>query len=184
VNVKTLKNIAAFACVAALVVPAGVLAKGPNGNGKSGEQHGKNAKPHHVNAKCKKPLVGFTLHGTLAAGSTPASLNVTVKKANKHARQYVSGGVFTVNTTGVKVKYVGASPWDPGAELHLSDWKVVVVGKVLKTKKKCTPDNSIQPQIRKVMVIGPGAGESGSNESGSNESGNNESGNNQSGSNT
>ncbi|HEX6715193.1 MAG TPA: hypothetical protein VF066_17515 [Thermoleophilaceae bacterium] len=166
---KTLKKIATVACVAALAVPAAVLAKGPNNGDHGNHQHGKNTKPHHVSAKCKKPLVGFTLHGTLADGSTAQSLNVTVKRANKHARKFVVNGVFPVDTTGVKVKYVGDNPFTtPGAELHFKDWKVVVVGKVLKTKKRCDADNSILPQIRKVMVIGPGSGESGSNETGSN----------------
>lgn len=180
VNVKTLKNIAAVACVAALAVPAAVLAKGPSGDhGKSGQPHGK-SNPNHVSKRCKKqPKVGFTLGGKLDPASTPQSITVQVTRSNKHSRPFVTGGKFTFSTTGVIVKYVGDNPFTtPGAELHRTDWKVQVVGKVVKLKKGCTAENSPAPTIRKAMVIAPGAGQSGSNESGSNESGSNESGSN------
>jgi hypothetical protein len=189
VNVKTLKNIAAFACVAALVVPAGVLAKGPNGNGKSGEQHGQNQhNSNHVSKRCKhQPKVGFVVGGKLDAASTADNVIVDVTRANKHARVFFpKGSKYTVaDADESKIQYKGDNPFTtPGAELHRSDWKVQVIGKVIKKKKGCTDDNSPAPTIKKIMVIAPGSGESGSNESGSNESGNNESGNNQSGSNS
>ena len=190
-NVKTLKNIAAFACVAALVVPAGVLAKGPNGNGKSGDQHGqknKPAKPHHVSKRCKKqPKVGFVVGGKLAQGATADNVSFVVTHSNKHARTFFpKGSTYTVaDADESKIQYKGDNPFTtPGAELHRSDWKVQVIGKVIKNKKGCTAENSPAPTIKKIMVIAPGSGESGSNESGNNESGNDESGNNQSGSNS
>ena len=186
-NVKTLKNIAAFACVAALVVPAGVLAKGPSGDhGKSGDQHGQKTKPNtHVNKRCKKqPKVGFVLGGKLDPASTPDNIIVDVTRRNKHSKPFVVDGKYTV-PAGSNVRYVGDNPFTtPGAELHRSDWKVQVIGKVIKYKKGCTAENSPQPTVRKVTVIAPGSGQSGSNESGDNESGNNQSGNNESGSNS
>ena len=182
---KTLKNIAAVACVAALAVPAAVLAKGPNGDhGKSGQPHGK-SNPNHVSKRCNhQPKVGFTLGGKLDSASTPQNITVDVTRANKHAKPFVTDGKFSFSTTGVNVKYVGDNPFTtPGANLHMNDWKVQVVGKVAKLKKGCTASNTPSPTVRKAMVIGPGSGQSGSNESGDNESGGNESGGNQSGGN-
>jgi len=185
VNVKTLKNIAVVACVTALAVPAAVLAKGPNGNhGKSGEQHGKNAAPH-VNKRCKhQPKVGFVLGGKLDPASTADNIIVDVTHKNKHSKPFVVDGKYTV-PSGSNVQYKGDNPFTtPGAELHRGDWKVQVIGKVIKNKKGCNATNSPAPTIKKVMVIAPGSGDSGSNESGSNESGSNESGSNESGSNS
>ena len=177
---KTLKNIAAVACVAALAVPAGVLAKGPGGDhGKSTDPHGnpnKPTKPTHVNKRCKKqPKVGFTLGGKLDPASTADTITVDVTRSNKHSKPFVTDGKFTFNTAGVKVRYVGDNPFTtPGAELHRTDWKVQVVGKVIKFKKGCTADNAPAPTVRKATVIAPGAGGSGNNESGNNQSGSNQ----------
>jgi hypothetical protein len=183
VIVKTLKNIAAIACVAALAVPAAVLAKGPNGDhGKSGDQHGKN-KPHHVNSRCKTPKVGFVVGGKLDQSSAADNVIVDVTRSNKHARMWFpKGSQYTVQDADEsKIQYKGDNPFTtPGAELHRSDWKVQIIGKVAKTKKRCTTENSPLPVIKKIMVIAPGSGDSGSNESGNNESGNNQSGSNQS----
>ena len=179
---KTLKNIAAVLCVAALAVPAAVLAKGPGSNGNHGN-HGNPNKPHkpsHVNQRCKRqPKVGFVVGGKLDPASTPDTITVDVTRSNKHSKPFVTGGKFTFNTAGVKVNYVGDNPFTtPGAELHRGDWKVQVVGKVVKLKKGCTAENSPAPTVRKATVIAPGAGNSGSNESGDNQSGNKESGSN------
>lgn len=179
-NVKTLKNIATVACVAALAVPAAVLAKGPSGDhGKSGQPHGKNAKPHHVNSKCKTPKVGFVVGGKLDPQSTATNVIVDVTHANKHARMWFpKGSHYTVQDADEsKIQYKGDNPFTtPGAELHRGDWKVQIIGKVAKSKKHCTAENSPSPTIKKIMVIAPGSGDSGSNESGPNESGSNVSG--------
>lgn len=171
VIVKTHKNIAAVLCVAALAVPAGVLANGPSGDhGKSGEQHGKSHQnsPNHVSRRCKhQPKVGFSLHGTLDPASTGAdNIVVDVKRANKHSKPFVTGGKFTISGQGSEVHFVGDNPFTtPGADF--SKYRVHVVGKVVKLKKGCTADNSPSPTIRRVTVIAPG--NSGSNlESGSN----------------
>jgi hypothetical protein len=178
VNVKTLKNIAAVACVAALAVPAGVLAKGPSGDhGKSGQPHGK-SNPNHVSKRCKhQPKVGFVLGGKLDAASTADNIIVDVTRSNKHSKPFVVGGKYSV-PAGSNVRYVGANPFTtPGAELHRTDWKVQVIGKVMKFKKGCTADNAPAPTVRKVTVIAPGTGESGENTSGDNASGGNTGGN-------
>ena len=94
--VKTLKNIAAVFCLAALAVPAGVAAQGPTGDhGKSGEQHGQNHKPKHLNKKCKHtPRVGVNVSGTvvsndgttLVVGSAKAALTASAA-ARRPARR-------------------------------------------------------------------------------------------------
>lgn len=178
---KTLKNIAAIACVAALAIPAAVLAKGPSGDhGKSGQPHGnpnKPVKPNHVSKRCKKqPKVAFVLGGKLDPASTADTITVDVTRSNKHSKPFIVGGKYTFSTAGVKVNYVGDNPFTtPGAELHRGDWKVQVVGKVIRFKKGCTPDNAPAPTVRKATVIAPGSGGSGSNETGSNETGANHS---------
>src|SRR4051812_14282597 len=95
---RTLKNIVAVVAITALAVPAGVAAKGPNGDhGKSGEDHGKNNKPHHVNSHCKhQPKVGFSVRGTLDPSSTADNIVVVVTKANKHSKPFVVDGKYTV----------------------------------------------------------------------------------------
>jgi hypothetical protein len=176
VNVKTLKNIAAVACVAALAVPAGVLAKGPGDHGKSGEQHGQKNKTTHVSKRCKKqPKVGFVVGGKLNSASTADNVIVDVTRSNKHARVFFpKGSQYTVaDADESKIQYKGDNPFTtPGAELHRSDWKVQIIGKVIKRKKGCTDDNSPAPTIKKIMIIAPGQGESGSN-TGGNVSGSN-----------
>jgi hypothetical protein len=149
VNVKTLKNIAALACVAALAVPAAVSAKGPS------EDHGKaGPKTTHVNKRCKKqPKVGFTLGGTLDASSTAENIVVVVTHSNKHSKPFVVDGKYTV-PAGSTVKFEGANPFTtPGADL--TKYKVQVVGKVIKYKKKCTAENAPAPTVKKVTIHAP-----------------------------
>jgi hypothetical protein len=173
VNVKTLKNIAAVACVTALAVPAAVLAKGPGGDhGKSNQPHGQTKTQTHVSKRCnKQPRVGLVLGGSLDPASTADNIVVVVKHSNKHSRVFVVNGKYTV-PAGSNVQYKGDNPFTtPGAELHRGDWKVQVIGKVSKAKHGCTATNSPPPTIKKVMVIAPGSGDSGSNTSGGNVTG-------------
>jgi hypothetical protein len=172
-NVKT-KNMMAVLCVSALAIPAGVAAKGPSGDhGKSGDPHGQNQKPKHVNKRCgNQPKVGFSLHGTLNSGSNVDSIIVDVKSANKHSKPFLtpapSGsnllGTWTV-PSGSNVVYQGANPFGPSGG-NLSDYKVGVKGKVVKLKKGCTPNSSPDPTIKRVKITAPSAGEQ--KESGSN----------------
>ena len=176
-HVKT-QNIVSVLCISALAIPAGVAAKGPSGdNGKSGEQHGQNQKPKHVNKRCKKqPKVGFTVGGTLNTGSNVDSIVIDVKSANKHARPFltplVSGSNVRTYTvpSGSNVVYQGANPFTTSGA-NLADYKAKVTGKVVKLKKGCTAGTSPSPTIKRVKITAPGAGEqdeSGSNVSGSN----------------
>src|SRR3954467_12595694 len=128
-NVKTLKNIAAIACVAALAVPAGVLAKGPGGDhGKSGARRGQKNKPHHVNKRCKKqPKVGFVVGGKLAQGAAADNVSFVVTHSNKHARTFFpKGSTYAVaDADESKIQYKGDIPLSrPGPDLHPSDCTV------------------------------------------------------------
>jgi hypothetical protein len=159
VDVKNLKNIAAVLCLAALAVPAGVAAKGPSGtHGKSGEQHGQNQKPKHVNSRCKhQPNVGFSLGGTLDPSSTADNIVVVVTRANKHSKPFVTGGKFAV-PAGSSVAFEGSNPFTTtGADF--TKYKVHVGGKVVKLKKGCTAANSPAPTVKKVKIIAPDASE-------------------------
>src|SRR3954453_1922051 len=160
--------------------PGGGPGKGPErGSREVGPAHGKNAKPHHVNSRCKTPKVGFVVGGKLDPLSTATNLLVDVTHANKHARMWFpKGSHYTVQDADEsKIQYKGDNPFTtPGAELHRGDWKVQIIGKVAKSKKHCTAENSPSPTIKKIMVIAPGSGDSGSNESGPIESGSNVSG--------
>jgi hypothetical protein len=153
VTVKTLKNIAAVACVAALAVPAGVSAKGP-----STENNGQaKQKTTHVNKRCKKqPKVGFTLGGTLDASSTAQNIVVVVTHSNKHSKPFVVDGKYTV-PAGSTVKFDGANPFTTTPAPDLTKYKVQVVGKVIKYKKGCTADNAPAPTVKKVTIHAPDA---------------------------
>ncbi|HYZ28449.1 MAG TPA: hypothetical protein VE570_05275 [Thermoleophilaceae bacterium] len=154
-DVKTLKNIAAVACVTALAVPAGVSAKGPSGDhGKSG-QH-KQTTQTHVSQRCKnQPKVGLVLGGTLDPSSTADNIVVDVKSSNKHSRQFVVDGKFAV-PAGSTTTFDGANPFTT-AGADLSKYKVKVLGKVMKFKAKCTAANAPAPTVRKVKVTAPEA---------------------------
>jgi hypothetical protein len=122
-NVKTYKHIAAGLCITALAIPAGVAAKAPSGDhGKSGDQHGQNQKPKHVNKKCKKqPKVGFSIGGTLDPSSTAENIVVVVKSTNKHSKPFVTDGKYTV-PAGSKVEYEGANPFTTPGPSTGSRW--------------------------------------------------------------
>ena len=140
VNVKTLKNIAAIACVAALAVPAGVSAKGP-----SSENHGQTQKKTHVNKRCKKtPRVGFNVKGTVVsydATSNTLVVDVADNGVSRHAKKYVTDDPLTV--TGAKVSDPAPAVGD----------KVVVHGKIDKPKKKCAEtDEAIKASVKFTKV--------------------------------
>lgn len=159
-NVKTLKNIAAVACVAALAVPAGVSAKGPGeDHSKAGEKQ-KTAKQIKRCTK-KQPQVGFSIKGTLADGSSADAITVNVTKANKHAKELVLKGATTYAVpAGSKVTYEGANPFTTQPAPAFSTYTVKVNGKVIKYKKGCNESNSgTQKPVKpaKVKVHAPEA---------------------------
>ena len=138
---KTLKNIAALACVAALAVPAAVSAKGPSGDhGKSGQPHG-NAQPQtHTNKRCRKtPRVGFNVKGTVVsydATTKTLVVNVAANGVSRHAKQYVTDNPLTVTLQHA-----------PATAPAVGD-NVVVHGKIDKPKKKCPEtDDAVKASI-------------------------------------
>jgi hypothetical protein len=141
VNVKTLKNIAAIACVAALAVPAGVAAKGPGEHGKSGLPHGNS---QTKSKRCKHtPRVGFNIKGTVVsydATTNTFSITVADNGVSRHAKGFVTANPLTVT---------GASAYDnpqPGD-------RVVVHGKIDKPKKKCTETDSARSASAKFTRV-------------------------------
>jgi hypothetical protein len=146
-NVKTLKTIGAGLWVAALVIPAGVSAKGPHGNhGKSTQAHAKlHANGPTKSQRCKHtPRVGFTVKGTVVsytAASNTLIVDVAADGVSRHAKKYLTADPLTV--IGAKV---GSTP--PAA----TD-KVVVHGKIDKPKPKCTEtDAAIANSVKYTRV--------------------------------
>jgi hypothetical protein len=143
VNVKTLKNIAAIACVAALAVPAGVLAKGPTGD------HGKSNLPHGnsqtKSKRCKHtPRVGFQIKGTVVsydAGTNTLVVDVADNGVSRHAKNFLTDDPITV--TGAKVYSPAPATGD----------KVVVHGKIDKPKKKCTETDQARKDSAKFTRV-------------------------------
>src|SRR4051795_1936154 len=144
-NVKTLKNIAALACVAALVVPAAVSAKGPSGD------HGKSGADHHAKTKTNKhckhtPRVGFNVKGTVVsydAASKTLVVDVADNGVSKHAKKYVTADPLTV--TGAKVGDTAPKAGD----------LVVVHGKIEKPKKKCAETDEARTASVKYTKVTP-----------------------------
>ena len=159
-NVKTLKNIAAVACVTALAVPAGVAAKGPSGDhGKSGDQHGQSKT--HVNKRCKhQPMVGYNARGTLDTSSTAESIVVNITKVNSGSKDFKVAYPKQVTISGddlKKVTFEGANPFTTQPAPDLTKYTVHITGKAPKAKKGCTPDTSKPATIKKVQVKAPDA---------------------------
>ena len=154
-DVKTLKNIAAVACVTALAVPAGVSAKGPTGDHGKSDQHKQTTKTH-VSQRCRnQPKVALVLGGTLDPSSTADNIVVVVKSSNKHSRQFVVDGKYTL-PSGTTVKYEGANPFTT-AGADLTKYKVKLIGKVMRYKKGCTAANAPAPTVRKATIKAPDA---------------------------
>jgi hypothetical protein len=141
VNVKTLKNIAAIACVAALAVPAGVAAKGPGTHGKSGLPHGKS---QTKSKRCKHtPRVGFNIKGTVVtydATSNTFTVNVADKGVSRNAKGFVTANPLTV--TGANA-YDNPQPGDT----------VVVHGKIDRPKHKCTETDAARSASAKFTRV-------------------------------
>src|SRR4051795_1020759 len=152
--VKTLKNIAAIACVAALAVPAAVTAKGPSAQGKAHQkttQHKTTTPKTHTNKRCKKtPRVGFNVTGTVVsydATSNTLVVDVDTNGVSRHAKKYVTDDPLTV--TGAKVG-------DPAPK---AGDKVVVHGKIDKPKKKCTEtDDAVKTSVKFTRVTADDSG--------------------------
>jgi hypothetical protein len=156
---RTLKNIAALACVSALAVPAGVAAQNPGNHGNSGD-HGtpQNNKPHHVNKRCKhQPMVGYNARGTLDASSTADSLVVNITKVTSGSKAFKIAypKQVTIDTHTTTVDYQGTNPFTPTPAADLTKYTVHITGKAPKAKKGCDADNSKSPTFKKVQVKAP-----------------------------
>ena len=156
---RTLKNIAALACVSALAVPAGVAAQGPGNHGNSGD-HGtpQNNKPHHTSSRCKhQPMVGYNARGTLDASSTADSLVVNITKVTSGSKAFKLAypKQVTIDTHAVTVDYQGANPFTTQPAPDLTTYTVHITGKAPKAKKGCDADTSKSPTFKKVQVKAP-----------------------------
>jgi len=146
--------------LAALVAGGALLALPVTGLAKPGNSHGKGQGSAH---SCKAKKVGFVVRGTLVsyeadAATTPtvneAVVTMTVTGGNKHARK--SGELADMDAVkdGVQVKggtYV-ATAADDAFKLKLNGYqgtdtpsvgdKVMVIGKIALTKKRCAADGT------------------------------------------
>jgi hypothetical protein len=136
----------AVLAVVALAVPAAVSAKKPDNPGSQG-----------VSKRCKhQPKVAFVLGGTLDPTSTAGAIVVVVTSSNKHSKPFVVDGRFALGADSSKATFAGSNPFTtPGADL--TQYKVKVIGKVMKYKKGCTAANAPAPTIRKVTLTAPDA---------------------------
>jgi len=146
--------------LAALVAGGALLALPVTGLAKPGNSHGKGQGSAH---SCKAKKVGFVVRGTLVSyeaddATTPtvneAVVTMTVTGGNKHARK--SGELADMDAVkdGVQVKggtYV-ATAADDAFKLKLNGYqgtdtpsvgdKVMVIGKIALTKKRCAADGT------------------------------------------
>ncbi len=133
-----MKTLGAALCVAALAIPAGAIAKGPEHHGKP-DTPGAQGKGHAKNCATtrKQQKVGINLRGTVKAGTQTvdttahtASFTLVVTKASHHAKKYFTAGQ---EVTITNAKFRGASLADGQA--------VKVLGKISKPRHKCTADD-------------------------------------------
>jgi hypothetical protein len=136
--VKTLKNLLAVLAVSALVVPAGVAAKGPSDSGKSGEHNQSQSK----SKRCKKqPKVGINATGTVVSyDAATKTVVVNIDKVSRHGKKYVNvDDDVTVVTKGDHTFAAGDA--------------VKVHGKIIKPKKKCAmSDEDIAASLKWTKV--------------------------------
>jgi len=136
----------ALLAVVALAVPAAAAAKKPDNPGSQG-----------ISKRCQhQPKVGFVLGGTLDPSSTAGAIVVVVTSSNKHSKPFVVDHKFALGADSSKATFAGSNPFTTlGADL--TQYRVKVIGKVMKYKKGCTAANAPAPTIRKVKVTAPDA---------------------------
>lgn len=144
---------------------------GGNGQSRQGEGEGQNGQGHRcvVNKGfvVKGILVSYTPDNTSTTNVNEQSVTLTVTKMNRHARR---SGLTDVNTSTPGTQYrinAGGTGADPFS-VRLSDFepnetpaagdRVVVVGKVAVTKRKCAPNASLDDRygdvdVRRVNII-------------------------------
>jgi len=160
----------------ALLTAAGALLAVPaigQADRPSGGVHHDHSKP---NKRCKKPTVnkGFVVKGTLVSytadnPATPSTnesrVEVTVTRANRHARVsgelkdtnptkpgvQVAGGSYTVDASGTDPFGVRLSGYETGETPGAGD-KVRIAGKIAVQRKKCAKGASLDDRYGKVNV--------------------------------
>jgi hypothetical protein len=149
---KNLNRIVVALCALALAVPAAVMAQGPDGHGKSGEDHGRSQQ--HVSKGCKhQPMVGYNYGGKLDASSTADAIVINVTRAS-HAAKALKGSQVTLSADDShKARFNGPNPFTT-ENPDLTTYKVQVIGKVGKARKKCNFENSAST-VKKVLVNAP-----------------------------
>ena len=134
--------------------------KGPKAEKKSEKKAARKGE-HGKQKRCGKlHSVGFKVKGTLA-GYTADDVTLTVKRANKHARDYLGDGPATFTLAGAKVSFVGVTDANGDGKVGFEDVaegdKVKVGGKLAKPKKRCEGESKLT--VRRVKVVRPDANE-------------------------
>jgi hypothetical protein len=143
--------VVALAGVATLAVPiVGAEAKPPWGAGeKAAGKGGAKSK------RCEKPrAVGFVAAGTLASVEG-SSVNLTVARANRHARRWLESNEAAFDTANLTVSFAGVTDGDLSGTVDLADVlpadRVRVLGKLALPKRGCGGEAVLT--LRKVKVL-------------------------------
>jgi hypothetical protein len=164
--------VAALACGSALAqahVPRGLPGKRVAKRGKGGARRAKGRMPGKRGARrvrdgasrcARVRKVAFLVGGTFLSGDD-TSVTLTVKRANRHARDsglVTIGEPFTATPTDpARIRYVNRTG---PSDAQPTD-KVVVIGRVTKLRRGCSAVGFTPTvKIRKVVVIGPETGDS------------------------
>ena len=148
------------------VLAIGALAAAPI----AGAEHKTDHSPGSKSQTCKKPIVkkAFIVKGTLNKPPAGSTVDITVNRANRHARKsgeiadqdpatdgvQVSGADYVVDSAGATLKLSG---YKAGENPEAGD-KVRIIGKVPVTRRKCDADATTDerygaPNLKKVKII-------------------------------
>lgn len=162
----------AAAALALLALPVGVDAKPGKGNGNAGQipatqsEDGRSAAGNPTaptSRKCRRAQsVGFTVSGSLASFDA-GTVTLDVKRANRHARGYITAAGSTFELGSARVKFAGITDNDGSGTIDFADVqptdKVVAVGKASRPKRGCEGETTLK--LRKIQVVRPDAEEAG-----------------------
>jgi hypothetical protein len=143
--------VVALAGLATLALPiVGAEAKPPGAGGeKAAGKGGTKSK------RCKKPrAVGFVAAGTLASVEG-SSVNLTVVRANRHARRWLESNEAAFDTADLTVSFAGVTDAELSGAVDLADVlptdRVRVLGKLALPKRGCEGEAVLT--LRKVKVL-------------------------------
>ena len=116
----------------------------------------------HGSRKCKRTqAVGFVVKGSLA-GYTAETVTLDVKRANRHARSYLTAADSTFTLGTARVRFAGVTDADGNGTVDFADVlptdKVVAIGKATRPKRGCEGETVLK--LRKLQVVRPEADES------------------------